>query len=255
MKIVVSLIALSSLAGCRMQTTLAKTSEAKAQAEGSVFVVTRATTSEARALLSARLLRMNASKLRWYDDTGVVSLEIPGVSVEALKADPAVALVLSDKHEVPVVVAPPAPAPVEAAPPPVVRHASVEPVARPVIAAPVVAPVAVPAPVVPAPPVSAGATTPAPVAAPVVSTIAQPIPLNQFPPVSMNQMPMPMPMIGGATGMPGATLGGLAMPGMGLMDSLAGGVVQKLFNRPASCKISINRGSAKFPGEGGEGMF
>jgi hypothetical protein len=64
-----------------------------------------------------------------------------------------------------------------------------------------------------------------------------------------------MPMIGGASPMPGSTMGGLAMPGMGLMDSLAGGVVQKFFNRPATCKIAISRTTAKFGGEGGDGMF
>ena len=49
---------------------------------------------------------------------------------------------------------------------------------------------------------------------------------------------------------------GLGMgAGVGLLDSLAGGVAQRLLNRPPSCKITVARNSARFPAAGGEGLI
>jgi hypothetical protein len=45
-------------------------------ARDTVYLVTRVRTAEARALLSARLVQMHASKLHWYTDTGVVRVEL-----------------------------------------------------------------------------------------------------------------------------------------------------------------------------------
>jgi hypothetical protein len=236
--------------------------EQKRPPEGLVFAVTRATTSESRALLSARLLKMNASSLHWYNDTGVVSLVISPPFMDALKSDPDVALILSDKmydgtprkQTAPVIQT--SPSPTVKAPLPVEKP--VAPLKPP---APQPIPPLEPVPVASSPPAPAAAAAPLVTSALPAATAFQPFALNQFPPVAMNQTPMPM--IGGATPMPGAipgsmpgsTIGGLAMPGMGLMDSLAGGVVQKFFNRPASCKITITKAAATFSADGGDGMF
>ena len=45
------------------------------------------------------------------------------------------------------------------------------------------------------------------------------------------------------------------MPAMGLVDSIAGGFVQKIINRPASCKISFAKKKAAFPAQGGDGSI
>ncbi len=72
------------------------TTPAKAPAPGSVYIVTRAATAESRALLSARLIKMNAANLHWYRDANVVRAEIPKKGLAAVRADRDVVLVLSE---------------------------------------------------------------------------------------------------------------------------------------------------------------
>src|SRR5215510_8957477 len=119
-------------------------------AEGPVYIVTGAIGAESRALISARLLKLNATKLHWYEDAGVLRAEVPKKSLAAVKADRDVVLVLSE-HDRPAQAAaaqpshlarvslfeeppapdtlPPAPAPKPApivleAPPPLAPHAT-----------------------------------------------------------------------------------------------------------------------------------
>src|SRR3984893_9422764 len=77
-------------------TAQAATIPSKAPAPGSVYIVTRAATAESRALLSARLIKMNAANLHWYPDANVVRAEIPKKSLAAVRADHDVVLVLSE---------------------------------------------------------------------------------------------------------------------------------------------------------------
>src|SRR2546430_10512012 len=64
---------------------------------GSVFyIVTRASGAESRALFSARLHKLNATKLYWYEDGSVVRAEVPKKSLPAVKADRDVVLILSE---------------------------------------------------------------------------------------------------------------------------------------------------------------
>jgi hypothetical protein len=74
----------------------AATIPAKAPEPGSVYIVTRAATAESRALLSARLIKMNAANLHWYPDANVVRAEIPKKGLAAVRADRDVVLVLSE---------------------------------------------------------------------------------------------------------------------------------------------------------------
>jgi hypothetical protein len=48
---------------------------------------------------------------------------------------------------------------------------------------------------------------------------------------------------------------GIAMGAVGLVDTIAGGVAQKMLYRPPSCKVSISSNTAKFGAEGGEGLI
>jgi len=185
---------------------------AKAPAPGSVYIVTRATTAESRALLSARLIKMNAAKLHWYPDANVVRAEIPKKGLAAVRADRDAVLVLSE-HDHPSKVS--------------LMEGS--------------APESEPGLVLePAPPLSYTVTPVAPQQQAGCAASFAPPPTGQFP-----QIPGPM---GAPSGM------GMGM-GMGLMDSLAGGVASKLLNRPASCKISIGKGPAKFTAEGGDAVI
>jgi hypothetical protein len=77
-------------------TAQAATIPAKAPAPGSVYIVTRAATAESRALLSARLIKMNAANLHWYPDANVVRVEIPKKGLATVRADRDVVLVLSE---------------------------------------------------------------------------------------------------------------------------------------------------------------
>src|SRR6202521_2764489 len=69
---------------------------AKAPAPGSVYIVTRAATAESRALLSARLIKMNAANLHWYPDANVVRADVPKKGLATVRADHDVVLVLSE---------------------------------------------------------------------------------------------------------------------------------------------------------------
>jgi hypothetical protein len=77
-------------------TAQAATIPAKAPAPGSVYIVTRVATAESRALLSARLIKMNAANLHWYPDANVVRAEIPKKGLATVRADRDVVLVLSE---------------------------------------------------------------------------------------------------------------------------------------------------------------
>jgi hypothetical protein len=65
----------------------------KAPAPGAVYIVTRAASAEARALFSARLVKLNAANLHWYEDANVVRAEVPKKSLAAVRADREVVLV------------------------------------------------------------------------------------------------------------------------------------------------------------------
>jgi len=188
---------------------------AKAPTPGSVYIVTRATTAESRALLSARLIKMSAAKLHWYPDANVVRAEIPKKGLAAVRADRDVVLVLSE-HDHPAKVSL-----MEGSAPESEGEKSAGLVLEP------------------APPLSYTVTPVAPQQAGCAASFAPPPPMGQFP-----QIPGPMGMSPMGMGM-----------GMGLMDSLAGGVASKLLNRPPSCKISIGKGPAKFTAEGGDAVI
>jgi hypothetical protein len=189
---------------------------AKAPAPGPVYVVTRATTAESRALLSARLIKMGAANLHWYPDANVVRAEVPKKGLAAVRADRDVVLVLSE-HDNPSKVSL-----MEGSAP----QSDAEKSAGLVLE--------------PAPPLSYTVTpVPPQQQAGCAASFAPPPPMGQFP-----QIPGPM-------GMPPMGMG----MGMGLMDSLAGGVATKLLNRPPSCKIFIGKGPAKFAAEGGDAVI
>jgi hypothetical protein len=194
----------------------AATIPAKAPAPGSVYIVTRATTAESRALLSARLIKMSAANLHWYPDANVVRAEIPKKGLPAVRADRDVVLVLSE-HDHPSKVS-------------LMEGSAPEPEATEKSAGLVLEP---------APPLSYTITPPPPQPQAGCAASFAPPPAGQFP-----QIPGPM-------GMPPMGMG----MGMGLMDSLAGGVASKLLNRPASCKISIGKGPAKFTAAGGDAVI
>jgi hypothetical protein len=220
---------------------------AKAAAQGAVYIVSRATTAESRALLSARLLKMNATKLHWYEDAGVVRAQISPKALATLRADRDVVLVLSET--VPAETTPGGQAAVA-------QEASVQPAL----------------PLSPEPAPTAGVGPPAPASSPAslqtaassqTGTSAQqgcggpvlPQSPGAFPPAGA--LP-PMPMAGMSMAPMGVPQGGgigFAMPGVGLVDSLAGGVAQHLLNRPPSCKVSISRTAEKFGAAGGEGLI
>lgn len=168
------------------------------------YVVTRATSAESKALFSAKLVRMNATKLHWYDNSAVVRVEISSKTFAELQVDPDVELVIADHEQ--------------------------QAVYGPMPLAPEVKPVSCAIPAANALPVA-------------------PVPI--LPPALPN---MPMPMAGGMGVMPG--IGSPMMqPAFGLADALAGGVAQKLLNRPPSCKVSIAKSSATYSAQGGEGLI
>lgn len=213
-----------------------------------VYIVSRATTAESRALFSARLLKMNATKLRWYEDASVVRVQISPKALETLRADRDVVLVLSETvlsgttlseknpgaqtatHEAAAQLSAPPPsesapatAPVPAIVPPGQAGASPQGASSP----------------------QSGCSGPA---------LPQPAgalpPPGAFPPMPMGGMGM-APMIAPPMGSVGLGMG----PGVGLVDTLAGGVAQRLLNRPPSCKISVAKNSVKFGPAGGEGLI
>lgn len=70
---------------------------AKTPAPDTVYIVTRAASAESKALFSARLVKMGATNLRWYDGAGVIRAEVPKKSLDALRADRDVVLVLAEQ--------------------------------------------------------------------------------------------------------------------------------------------------------------
>jgi hypothetical protein len=169
-----------------------------------VYVVTRATTAESKALFSAKLVKMSATKLHWYDDSSVVRVEISPKALADLQSDPDVALVLPE--------------------PPAAYGPNL-----PQLAAD-------------AKPISCA--SPVPPLPPILPAVAPPTIPN-----------MPLPMAGGGIGMMPAIGNPLMTPALGLADAVAGGVLQKLLNRPASCKISIVKNKVTYTAQGGEGLI
>jgi hypothetical protein len=181
------------------------------------YVVTRSTSAESKALFSAKLVKMNATKLHWYENSAVVRVEISSKGVADLQVDPDVELVIADHEQSPVYGPLPAPLPVSPDAKQISCAVPSLPAQTPAV------PLTVPPPAVPA------------IAAPVLPA-------------------MPMPMGGGMGMMPGVG-NPMITPAFGLADALAGGVVQKLLNRPASCKVSLVNNKATYPGQGGEGLI
>jgi hypothetical protein len=70
---------------------------AKTPAPDAVYIVTRAASAESKALFSARLVKISATNVRWYDGAGVVRAEVPKKSLDALRADRDVVLVLTEQ--------------------------------------------------------------------------------------------------------------------------------------------------------------
>jgi hypothetical protein len=63
-----------------------------------IYIVTRAANVEARAVLSGRLVGMNASSLQWIENSGVVRAELPQDAVDRVKSDKDVVLVLNSEE-------------------------------------------------------------------------------------------------------------------------------------------------------------
>ena len=63
-----------------------------------VYVVTRPINTEGRALLSARMLVLNAANLFWYEGANVVRADVPPAAIEPLRADRDVLLVLTQEQ-------------------------------------------------------------------------------------------------------------------------------------------------------------
>ena len=172
------------------------------------YLVTHATSAEAKALFSAKLVRMNAAKFHWYEDSSVVRVEISSKALIDLQTDSDVELVFPEREQ-----------PTTYGPllPPSLPEAKQISCATPLQAA-------TPAPAVPLP------ILPAPV------------------------LPnVPLPMAGSGIMMP--SVGNPMASAFGLADALAGGVAQKLLNRPPSCKVSMVKHTATYPGQGGEGLI
>ena len=211
-------------------------------AQKAVYIVSRATTAESRALFSARLLKMNATKLHWYEDASVVRAQISPKLLETLRADRDVVLVLSET--VPSETAFPEKNPgARAGTHETPAQWSAPPASE---SAPATAPV--PAMV---PPGQAAASPQSGCSGPALPQPAGALPppgaLPAMPMGGMGMAPMGAPPMGSA---------GLGMgPGVGLVDVLAGGVMQHMLNRPPSCKISVAKNSVKFGPAGGEGLI
>lgn len=184
-----------------------------------IYIVTRAGDAASRALFSARLIKLNLTKLHWYEDAAVVRAEAPEKSLGAVRADPDVILVLSDRD----------------------RSAQ-----ESEVSARENAPVAVP--ILPGlPSQSTGC---------VLAEVAPPLtPMNQMPPVPMAGTGMGMGSMGmSGIGLPGMGAG-MGMGATSLVDSVAGGMAMRLLNRTPSCKISVSRNEGKFTAAGGDGSI
>jgi hypothetical protein len=188
---------------------------------GPVYIVTRATGAESRALLSARLVKLNAANLHWYDGANVVRADVPEEALQAVRADRDVVLALSEQSS----------------------GTRVIDISAPVLSGSILEP---------APPTQfASQMQPAACAAPAPMMGNQFASMPQMAQMGMQQMGMGMPQMG--MGMPQMS-GGMGM-GMGLMDSLAGGVAAKLLNRAPSCKVSVAKNASRFAPMGGDGVI
>jgi hypothetical protein len=217
-----------------------------------VYIVSRATTAESRALFSARLLKMNATKLHWYEDASVVRVQISPKVLETLRADRDVVLVLFETGLSETVLAETTLS--EKKPGQAGAHEAPAQLSTPLPSEP--APATTPAPAI-VPPGQAAASSPGgaspqsgcsgPALPQPAGTVPPPGPLPPMPMGSTGMAPMGAPPMGSV---------GLGMgPGVGLVDALAGGVTQHLLNRPPSCKISVAKNSVKFGAAGGEGLI
>lgn len=167
-----------------------------------VYLVIRTSSAEAKALLLSRLVRLNATNLRSYDDANVVRIEVVKEALAAIRADgDVIATVL--ESDTPIVAA------------------ALSEVAT--TKAALAAPDAIaPPPAIPAPPM----------------TSVAPPPLAMAPPIPSG---------------PGMGMGmGMTTGPMGLVDTIAGGMMSRLFNRPAACKISVAKGAAVITPAGGD---
>lgn len=198
---------------------------AKTSTPDAVYIVTRASSAESKALFSARLVKMSATNLRWYDGAGVVRAEVPKKSLDAVRADRDVVLVLTEQDRSK-------------------RVSIFDSTAQESEAA-----AQKPAGLLlePAPPLQSLTAAAAPQQSACTAGFATPS-MGQFP-----QIPGPGMGMGSMGGQPGMGMG-MGM-GMGLMDSLAGGVANHLFNRTPSCKITVSKSSAKFSAAGGDGVI
>jgi hypothetical protein len=197
-----------------------------------VYIVSRATSAESRALFSARLLTMDATKLYWYDAASVVRAEMPSTSLEALRADSDVVLVLSETNEA--------------------SRTGTSREFSPHSATPYTAELVPTAALVSTPALQVAASPPLKSACPLPDQASG---VFSFAPPPVPPPP-PMP-VGGMAPMGAPPPGGMpfVMPGVGLIDSLAGGVARHLLNRPPSCKISLARAVEKFEASGGDGVI
>jgi hypothetical protein len=182
-----------------------------------VYIVTRSAGAEARALFSARLIKLKAANLRWYDDANVVRAVLPKGSLAQVRSDPEVVLALPDQSTPdpapPAPASPAAPAPAELAPPPIIAP-------PPTFAVPQM--------------MGASAFAPG----------AFGLGAQTFPPAGagMGQVPMGQPPMMGAGP-------------LGLVDSLAGTVVNRWINPRPACKIDFARTTANYAAAGGEGVI
>lgn len=207
-------------------------------AKKTVYIGTRATGAESRALFSARLVKMNATKLRWYDDASVVRAEITRKALATVRADPDVILVLSEENH-----------PAKAVPGQANSGVQVSGLEGP--APEPETPVAKPA--APLPDSGLASLTPAPSQQTGCGASAPPPLIGQIPQNSGNGGGFGMGAMGAQTGI-GAGMGA-STGAMGLMDSLAGGVATRLLNRTPSCKISVDKSTGKFAAAGGDGVI
>ena len=92
MKTIATLIALIPVLVCQ-----AVVIPDQSSGHGAVYIVTRAASAESRALLSARLIKLNATKLHWYEGANVVRAEVPEEALPAVRADRDVVLALAEQ--------------------------------------------------------------------------------------------------------------------------------------------------------------
>jgi len=203
----------------------------QAAEQGVAYIVTRAASAESRALLSARLIKLNATNLRWYDDVNMLRAELPKGALAQVRSDPDVILALPEEDH-------PLPAAPAAPEVPVQKSAAAAPDSG--------------APAQQAPPAMAPQQ---PASIPSMGLPMMPAPVGMAPPMPVGGFGMGMAPMGAPLGMGMGTGMGMGMGATGLTglaDSLAGGVVMRLLYRAPSCKISVAKTVARFAAEGGD---